>query len=579
MQQYSKKQKDEILRSELDLERATFLAHWRELGDYILPRRPRFTVTDVNRGDRRNQKIIDSTATLAARTLKSGMMSGVTSPARPWFRLTTPDFMLAENGTVKEWLSYVSDRMTAIFLKSNLYNVLPIIYGDMGVFGTAAMYCEEDFTGEVVRFTAFPVGSYMVANNAAGKVDTFIREFRLTVSQVIEKFGKKLPNGEIDFSNFSDHVKNLYQQNSRAAWIDICHVIRPNDDYNPNKLESKYKKYVSRYYERGSAGGQANGSSFNNSDVYLSESGYDYFPVLCPRWETSAEDVYGTDCPAMAALGDIKQLQLGEKRMMQAIDKMVNPPMVAPNSMKTSKSSILSGDITYVDVREGMQGFRPAHEVNARIAELEGKQGQLRDRIRRAFYEDLFLMLAASDRRTITAREIDERHEEKLLALGSVLEQINQDLLDPLIDIIFDIMMRQGLIPPAPKELQGQPLKVEYISIMAQAQKLIGLGGIERFFSFANQIVGVNPEALDKIDLDQALDVYGDLTSLQPRIVRSDEMVEQIRAQRAQAQQAQRQAEALAQGANAAKTLSETKLNQESVLDGMIQNARAGALV
>ena len=574
----SKRKRDDILRSELELERATFLSHWRELSDYVLPRRARFTVTDNNKGDRKNQKIVDSTATLAVRTLKSGMMSGVTSPARPWFRLTTPDYTLAENGAVKDWLYLVSQRMTSVFLKSNLYNILPIIYGDMGTFGTAAMYVEEDME-DVLRFQAFPIGSYMISNNAKGKIDVFVREFRLTVRQVVEKFGMKLPNGQMDWSNFSDMVRSQYEANQMETWIDIIHIIRPNQDYDPSKLNSKFKKYASCYYERGTSGNQSYGSNSSYDEKYLSEKGYDYFPVLCPRWGLTGEDVYGTDCPAMDALGDIKQLQLGEKRGMQAIDKMINPPMVAPNSMKTSKATILSGDITYVDVREGMQGFRPAHEVNIRTAELEGKQAQVRERIRRAFYEDLFLMLAQSDRRTITAREIDERHEEKLLALGSVLEQINQDLLDPLIDIAFDIMIRQGFIPEAPRELQGAPLKVEYISIMAQAQKLIGLGGIERFFMFANQVAQMSPESLDKIDLDQALDVYGDLTSLQPKIVRTDDQVAEIRAMRAKQQQAMQEAQMIQQGAGAAKSLSETKLDGNSALDRMISNAQAGAVI
>jgi len=86
-----------------------------------------------------------------------------------------------------------------------------------------------------------------------------------------------------------------------------------------------------------------------------------------------------------------------------------------------AKASILPGDITYQDVREGQQGFKPVYQVDPRINELEQKQAQVRQRIQRAFYEDLFLMLANDYRNDRpTAREIDERHEEKLLALGPV---------------------------------------------------------------------------------------------------------------------------------------------------------------
>jgi len=279
-----------VLKSQLENERSSFISHWRDLGDYILPRRPRFFVSDTNRGERRNQKIIDSTATLAARTLRSGMMAGVTSPARPWFRLTTPDPDLAEFGAVKEWLHNVTQRMTTVFLRSNLYNALPTVYGDMGTFGTAAMSVEEDFH-DVIRCYPFPVGSYMIANDDRLAVNVFFREFRMTVRQLVQKFGKKNGAGEIDWSNFSEMVKSAYMNNQREAWIDVCHVVLPNDDYNPDKIDAKYKKFVSCYYEAGTSNATSGNYLRNDDNRYLRESGYDYFPFLCPRWEVKREIV------------------------------------------------------------------------------------------------------------------------------------------------------------------------------------------------------------------------------------------------------------------------------------------------
>lgn len=566
----SRRYKYELLRAQLESERSTFIPAWRDQGDYVLPRRPRFFVSDANKGDRRNQKIIDSTATLAARTLRSGMMSGVTSPARPWFRLTTPDPKLAELGSVKEWLHTVSQRMTTAFLRSNLYNCLPIIYGDLGVFGTACLFIEED-SDDVIRAYPFPIGSFMIANNDKLKVDVFVREFRMTVRQLIARFGNKDANGNADWSNFSTHVRNAWEKNQRETWVDVIHIIMPNEDYDPDILESKHKKYISCYYEKGS---QSSGQMATASDdVFLSEKGYDYFPVLAPRWEVTGEDVYGTDCPGSTAIGDIKALQTMHKRKAQAVEKMVNPPMIAPLALKSQKASIIPGDITYEDTRDGQKGFRPAHEVNFRINELVMDIQEHQQRIKRAFFEDLFLMLASSDRRDITAREIDERHEEKLLALGPVLEQLNQDLLDPLIDICFQIMFNQGLIPPPPEELQGVNLKVEYISVMAQAQKLVGISGIERFAGFMGQMAQFKPEVLDKLNADQAADVYGDMTSVPPSIIYSDEEVAAMRAQRAKAQQAQAQAEQIQAGAAAAKNLSQADMESDNALTRILQGA------
>jgi len=564
----------EILRGQLENERSSFTSHWRDLSDHILPRRQRFTTTDTNRGDKKNQKIIDSTATLAVRTLRSGMMSGITSPARPWFKLATPDPSLNEFQPVKDWLTNVADRMSTVFLRSNLYNVLPIIYGDIGTFGTGAMLMEEDPDG-VVKFYPFPIGSYALAQDSTLRSNVFFREFRLTVQQLVDKFGETDEKGNIIWDNFSSYVKDMYQQGSKQSWIDIYHFIFPNKHYDANKLSAKFKKFSSIYYEKGSYTGQYD--SLNADNRFLRLSGYDFFPVLTPRWEVTAEDVYGTDCPGMTALGDIRQLQLGEKRSMQAIDKMVNPPMVGPSSMKNSKASILPGDITYIDGRDA-GAFKEAHQINFNIQALEGKQTQVRERIRRSFFEDLFLMLSMSDRRQITAREIEERHEEKLLALGPVLEQLNQDLLNPLIDNTFNIMVEQGLLPTPPEELQGLDLKVEYISIMAQAQKLIGIGAVERTVGFISQMGQVDPTALDKIDIDQTIDVYGDLTSTPPGIIRSDEAVANIRAQREQAaQQASQQAQA-EQAVNSAKTLSETSVEGENALNAILAQAEAGEL-
>jgi hypothetical protein len=579
----NKRHKLELLRAQLEIERSSFLSHWRELGDFILPRRPRFDITDVNKGDKRNQKIYDSTASLASRTLRSGMMAGVTSPARPWFRLTTSDPEMAESGAVKKWLSTVQERMQTSFLRSNIYNVLPTMYGDLGTFGTAPIFIEEDFKN-VMRGTSFPIGSYTIAKDYRGVVNTFVREFRMTVRQIVDQFGVKV-NNEYKWDNFSDTVKSLYNSGHYEQWVDVVHVVYPNDEYIPERLEAKYKKYASCYYERGSYG--ASGST--NIDTqhiggidngkFLRESGYDYFPVLCPRWETTGEDVYGTDCPGMTALPDIKQLQTGEKRVAQAIEKMINPPMVAPTSLKNAKVSILPGDITYADARDGQVGLRTAHEVSLSINEMENKQSQVRQRIQRAYYEDLFLMLANDTRSNITAREIEERHEEKLLALGPVLEQLNQDLLDPLIDLAFDLHVKQGFIPPPPDELQGKDLKVEYISIMAQAQKLVGIAGVERFTSYVGNLAAVNPNILDKVDFDQAVDVYADMTSVPPSMVRTDEDVAVMRQQKAHAEQMQQRMNMMQQGAAVAKDLSGASLEGDNALTKLAEQARAGSLV
>lgn len=579
----SRRERYEILRGQLDLERSSFISHWREIGDYILPRRPRFNTSDNNRGDKRNSKIIDSTGTLAARTLSSGMMGGVTSPARPWFRLTTPDPSLSEFGPVKTWLHQVSNRMASVFLRSNVYNALPILYKDLGTFGTGTMVVEEDFD-KVIHCYPIPVGSYYLANDAKLRCRVFVRELTFTVRQVVMKFGMRdEKTGAYSFKNISTHVKGLWDNGQYETSVNVRHIVHPNEMYSPNKLGAQYKKYASCYYEVGGDMKNTSSASYMESEQtkLLRESGYDYFPPLAGRWETTGEDVYGTSCPGMDALGDVKSLQLGEKRIYQAAELKLRPPMVGPSSLRTAKASILPGDITYLDEREGQKGFRPAYQVDFSTREMEEKQAQTRQRIQRAFYEDLFLMLSQSDRREITAREIDERHEEKLLALGPVLEQLNQDILDPLIDNTFYFMMEQGQIPEPPEEIAGVNLKVEYISIMAQAQKLLGVASMDRFAGFTGNLIKLSgdPGVAMKVDFDQLIDEYGDATSVPPGIIRSDEVVAQMRAQQAKAQQAAQQMEQLTAGVGAAKDLAAADMSGDNALTRLMKRGQAGSAV
>lgn len=567
-----KRKRCNALLAALRAERSSFDAHWRELSEFILPRRARFTTFEVNRGTKVHQKIIDSTGTMSARTLRSGMMAGVTSPARPWFRLSTPYPEINEDPEVKAYLYETTRRMETVFLRSNVYNKFPILYGDLGVFGTAAMAVMDD-DEDVIRCYDFPLGSFYLANDAKLRVRTFIRPFRLTVQQVVERWGNLDAKGQPDFKRdeptvLSTFVQDQWTRGNFAAWVEIVHLIQPNVAYDGEKFESQYKRYVQCYYENG-----------KYEAGFLEETGYDEFPILGARWETSGEDVYGTNAPGMEALGDVKQLQTGEKRSLQAFEKLINPPMTGPRSLMTQKATVLPGDITYDDPREAGVGFRPTYQITYDPEKFEAKQDRVRSRIERAFYADLFLMLDSLDRREITATEIAERKEEKLLAVGPVLEQLNQDVLDPLIERTFNIMQRRGLLPEPPDALHGVALRIEYVSIMAQAQKAVALQQIERFVGFVSQVATVDATILDRVDMDELIEQYTEATGVPPKILRSPEATQQIRQARAQAQQQQQAAENAPNIAGAVKDLSQSPTEGDNALAKLLSGMRAKAAV
>lgn len=570
-----KRQTLDLIRSQLLTDRSSFDSHWKDIADHIRPRRARFQVSDTNRGERRSQKIINSKATTASRTLRSGMMSGVTSPARPWFRLAVTDPSLSENQEVKEWLDKVRDKMNEKFLSSNLYDSFPTFYEDLGDLGTAVLYIEEDFD-DLIHTEVFPIGSYALGNDDKGRANIFIRDFQLTVRQLVSKFAVTDKDGEIlNWDIFSDAIHQMWMNNQREAKVTVCHVIKPNDEWEPERLEAKYRRFSSDYFETGNASTSGKASYLNEADNtrFLRESGYDLMPVLTARWEKAPDDVYGTDCPGMTALGDIKSLQAMEKRLANAVAKMIDPPMTGPATLADVPVSILPGGTTFIDVRDGQQGFRPAHEVRLNVNDLRINIQACEARISRAFYEDVFLAISLDQRaQPPTAEEIRARNQEKLVELGPVLEQVNQGVLKPLIDITFAYMNKRGLIPEPPEELQGQDLKVEFVSIMAQAQKLMGASNVERMVGFALNISQQtqDPSHLDKLDLDQAMDLYGDILSVPASLIRSDETVDAMRQQRAQAQQAQVQAQQAKDQAMALKNLSETDTTKDSALTDLV---------
>ena len=542
--------------AQLTNDRSSFDPHWRELSDFINPRGSRFLVTDVNRDDRRNTKIVDPTATLAARTLSSGMMSGITSPARPWFKLATPDPDMMDYGPVKLWLEVVQRRMNEVFNKSNIYQSLPLLYASLGNYSTGAMAVLED-DSDVIRTMMFPIGSYYMANSARGSVDTCFRKFSMTVRQLVMEFG---------LNNVSDSVKGMWDSGNYESWIEVIHAVYPNIDRDTAKLNSKNKPVKSVYYEVG-----------GDSDKVLRESGFDEFPIMAPRWEVNGEDVYGSSCPGMIALGQVKALQLEQKRKSQLIDKATNPPMVGPSSLKNQRVSLLPGDITYIDQVTGQDGFKPAYLVNPNTADLLADIQDTRQIINSAYFVDLFMMLQNINTRSMPVEAVIEMKEEKLLMLGPVLERLNDECLNPLIDRTFSIMARKNLLPPPPDVLQGMPLRIEYISVMAQAQKSIGLSSLSSTVGFIGQLAQAKPEALDKLNVDQAIDAFAEMSGVSPTVIVPQEQVEQVREQRAQQQQQQQMVAMGMAAAQGAKTLSEAQTADPSVLTALSNAAGAPA--
>lgn len=532
----------------LKQERSSWIDHWSEISRYVLPRTGRFLINETNRGDRRHNAIYDSTATRALRIHTAGLMAGMTSMANPWFRLTTSVAELDESVAVKQWLADVTRLMQMIFAKSNTYRALHSMYEELGAFGTAASVVMPDYDNVIHHYT-LTAGEYAIATDQRGIVDTLYREYQMSVAQMVQMFG---------YESVSRAVQQLYSRGSYDAWATVTHAIEPRRDGDASKLDSRNMRWRSVWVESGA-----------DDDRILRESGFKTFRALCPRWATSGGDIYGNS-PGMEALGDIKQLQHEQLRKSEAIDYKLRPPLQVPT--QTRNLHMLPGGVTYVDSVGPGSGIRSAYDVNLDIAPLLLDIQDVRERIKACFNTDMFLMIDGQSGQ-MTATEVAERHQEKLLMLGPVLERLQNEILDPLIEITFAQMIEAGIVPRPPDELQGKELNVEFISMLAQAQRAVSTNSVDRFVISLGQIAGMKPDVLDKLDTDRWADAYADMLGIDPDLIVSSQQVALVRQQRADAQQAQQQAEMMQQQAATAGQLANIDTSKQSALTDI-----AGAL-
>lgn len=537
----------------LETWRLSWWTHWAQLASVLLPRRWRWLVPPSQwaRGQVINQQIIDSTGTMAARVLASGLMSGTTSPSRPWFKLTHPDREIAEDPEVQKWMDEARGRMLRVMAGSNYYQAKAQQYEDLVIFGTAPMIIYEDYES-IIRCYNPAVGEYYCAEGARFDVDTLFRKFTMTVSQVVDEFGLEACSAD---------VRQAWETRGGAQdrEIVICHAIEPNPDYVADRAhigpggESRLFKWREAYWEYGSSGG-----------MFLRRRGFMEQPFSCPRWSVTGNDAYGRS-PGMDALGDVKQLQVEQKRKAQAIDKMVNPPMLADPQLKNEPASLLPGAVTYVASGDRQAGFRPVYQVIPPINELKEDMIEVRQRIRDAFYNDIFLMINSMEGQQHTAYEVAIRQQEKLIQLGPVLERNENEGLGKDIDRIFNIMSRLRMFPPAPPALRDYPtVKVEYVSMLAEAQRAAEVTSIEQLWSFAGSLsaayAGSPSLPTDNLDPDESVKLYANRLGTPARVMTAPNVVAQMRQgrQQAQAQQAAMQTGQVA--VQGAQTLSETNV-------------------
>ena len=538
----------------LRVNRYSWWTHWRELADYFLPRRYRWIVTPnmMGRGSPINQHILDSTGVICARNLAAGLVSGKSSPTRPWFRLRVGKIDSTQTSPVSLWLSECERLLYLIFSESNFYNCIATFYYDLVVFGTAALLIYEDFDNVINCYNPC-AGEYYVDIDGKYRPCIFYREFTMTVDAVVDRFG---------IDNVSDNVRKMYQETNganRTRELIIAHAIEPNDDGNASKFGFASRwKFRECYWEWGGSASPQGGGVAEKG--FLERKGYHEQPAIIGRWDLVSNDAYGRS-PGMDGLPDQKQLQLESRRKAQAIDKMVNPPLVADVQLKNQPASLLPGGITYVSgySASGKPGFSSVYDTKFPVNEITEDLNEVRGRLAKTFFNDVLMTASQFETRSnVTAMEWDMRKSESMVLLGPALERIDFEVLGPTINRVFAIASRSGILPPAPAEIQGQMINVDYMSMLQQAQEAAASGGIERLLQITGNIAALDQGILAKIDFDYTLDKYSHLLNNDPRLMRTDEAAEAIRQQQQKAAADAQAADNAQKLAQAGQTMSET---------------------
>lgn len=525
--------------STLDQSAEEYKPLWRELNEYVLPWSGRFLFSDRDIKEiRRGKNVYNSVTNNAVETAASGLHGGLTSPSRPWFELTASDPDLMEDAEVKTWIYNLLLNERRVLSKSNFYGMIGVLYREMLVYGQGVMLIESDIKNGGIRCRTLTCGEYRLAAGSDLRINTLYRKYAATAAQLREDFEEK---------NLSQAVKDALKHGRLDDVFYIIHCIQPWGTFDSSTHPTW--EYESVYFEESS----------DDHDLLLARRGYRTKPFVAVRWGVKGDDVYGYG-PGVMSLSDIRQLQTQERAYVNAVNWVADPAWVVPTSLKdrVANGDIRPGVVVEADTQDA-QVIRPLMSQGFDFNNIRQKIAEVVERIREAFYNPLFLMVT-SRQQAMTATEVAQLVEEKSAVLGPVLESIQSEVFDVVIERIYDIMDNElTIIPPAPESLRGADLKVEYISLLAKAQRIAGFGDLQYFLGIAGQVIQAFPDSAKKLNADEIIDVVATTIAIPPKVVRTDREVEAIRKQEAQQMQQRQQMENIPAIAGAARDLSQAE--------------------
>ena len=558
----------------------------REIADYLMPRRPRWMIQNsqssnntASYGNYFNENIFDSTATLALRTAQAGFLEGATSPATPWVALGVSKDNLSKIFDVKQYLDITNKVLLNVYDQGNFYFEMSNHFLDLLCLPASVTLLEEDpkFT---IRLNTLSWGTYVMDVDENGDVNTIGREEEYEVRQLVPKFCKMLKDGKYNLSNLTEETRGFWEAGDNLNLdrrIMVRHMLMPNPNFNAKKPQSKFNKWVSRYFEKTNQN-----SASNNKSIYLRESGFNFFPAIVSRWNKRSQEIYANDCPGLMVLGDIKQLYKNTEDQNHHIDLVLDPPLTGPEAFAHDIIDKGPGGFTAYQGTDPDVGLKPLYQITADIKWVNDKIKALQSIINRGFYVDMFQTMSALRERVttqITAAEVNAIRSEKLVELGPVIQSVFRSLRH-CIDVTYILLNEQGRLPPPPDVLVGEDLPPEFISPFARAQKMSVLALYDKLLFVVGQMAGLPgcEQVTMEVNFRAILDQITRTLNLPADFLFKPEVVQQIKQQLAQSQQAQQQAETIKSGAQAAQHLAGAPTDQDNLLTRLLGMAQAGGV-
>ncbi len=518
---------------------------WQECGRFCLTRKVSSLMHSASRSETQDSlyqpdmRLLNSVAVEANEVLAAGCMAWIMpSESRWWTWKPAPE--QEGNDVVEEWLQSCTEvALTALF-SSNFYSRAHEVLQDRSTFGTAALWAETG-RNNTLNFRAWDVGTFVVAENAEGYVDTVFREIERTARQASE-----------EFTHLPPVVKNALASNRPNAKFRFLHVVYPRSQQElARKTGAMAMPFASIYVHP-------------DSKLTVKESGFEELPAFVTRYlKWSEASAYGVS-PAMRALAEIRGVNYLEMLMATLAEVTVNPRILMPQGVQ-GVPDLRAGGITMGGIgaetfpKEWMTGGR----FDIGLTLIERKERSINE----AFHRTLFELFAnrAGD---INIPHVRALEAEKLARFSPAFTSLTTEFINPILERVFMLLYRAGKLPKPPQEAfslnsLGKPVlffpRAIQTNRMSLAMQQAKTNGFARLFELFAPLAQAGEPVLDNLDSDRA---YRDIArgeGLPADYLRSTDTVEQLRQARAQAAQAAEQRDIMIQ-ASKSKPLVEATL-------------------